>query len=62
MEVSKKQPIEKVYSAIEEDLRNQYSLGYTPDRTEEERGYHRIHLLTKRKELVVQTREGYYPS
>jgi VWFA-related protein len=61
-EVSKKLPIEKVYSAIEEDLRNQYSLGYTPDRSEEERGYHRIHLVTKRKELVVQTREGYYPS
>jgi VWFA-related protein len=61
-EVSKKLPIEKVYSAIEEDLRNQYSLGYTPDRPEEERGYHRIHLVTKRKELVVQTREGYYPS
>jgi VWFA-related protein len=61
-EVSKTLPIEKVYSAIEEDLRNQYSLGYSPDRTEEERGYHRIHLVTKRKELVVQTREGYYPS
>jgi VWFA-related protein len=62
-EVSKKMPIEKVYSAIEEDLRNQYSLGYSPNRTEdEERGYHRIHLVTKRKELVVQTREGYYPS
>jgi hypothetical protein len=51
-----------VYSAIEEDLRNQYSLGYTPDRPAEERGYHRIHLVTRRKELVVQTREGYYPS
>lgn len=62
-EVSKKLPIEKVYSAIEEDLRNQYSLGYSPSRAEEDgQGYHRIHLLTKRKELVVQTREGYYPS
>jgi VWFA-related protein len=61
-EVSKKMPIDKVYSAIEEDLRNQYSLGYSPNRTEEDRSYHRIHLLTKRKELVVQTREGYYPA
>jgi len=61
-EVSKKLPIEKVYSAIEEDLRNQYSLGYTPDQPEEGRGYHRIHLVTKRKDLVVQTREGYYPT
>ena len=62
-EVSKKLPIEKVYSAIEEDLRNQYSLGYSPNRTdEEEHAYHRIHLVTKRKELLVQTREGYYPT
>jgi len=61
-EVSKKQPIDKVYTEIEEDLRNQYSLGYTPERTDEDRSYHRIHLVTKRKELVVQTREGYYPS
>ena len=59
-EVSKKLPIDKVYSDIEEDLRNQYSLGYTPTRSEEDRSYHRIHLSTKRKELVVQTREGYY--
>ena len=61
-DVSKKMPIDKVYAAIEEDLRNQYSMGYSPDRTEEDRSYHRIHLLTKRKELVVQTREGYYPA
>ena len=61
-EVSKKQPIEKVYSDIEEDLRNQYSMGYTPDHSAEDRGYHRIHLTTRRKELVVQTREGYYPT
>jgi len=59
-EVSKKIPIDKVYSDIEEDLRNQYSLGYTPVRTEDDRSYHHIHLTTKRKELVVQTREGYY--
>jgi len=28
-EVSKRQPIEKVFAAIEEDLRNQYSIGYS---------------------------------
>ena len=61
-EVSKKLPIDKVYAAIEEDLRNQYSLGYSPNRTDEDRSYHRIHLETKRKELVVQAREGYYPT
>jgi Mg-chelatase subunit ChlD len=61
-EVSKKLPIDKVFAEIEEDLRNQYSLGYSPNRTEEDRSYHRIHLVTKKKDLVVQTREGYYPA
>jgi VWFA-related protein len=67
-EVSKKEPIGKVYEAIEEDLRHQYSLGYTPDRTDEPgkgaetRAYRKIHLVTRQKGLIVQTREGYYPA
>lgn len=62
LEVSRKQPIQKVFEAIEEDLRNQYSLGYTPDRLDASREYRRIHLVTKQKGLIVQTREGYYPT
>ncbi len=61
-EVSHKWPIDKVYEAIEEDLRNQYSLGYTSDQQGTDRGYRRIHLTTKQKGTVVQTREGYYPA
>ena len=60
-EVSKRMPIDKVFASIEEDLRNQYSLGYSPD-PPSSGGYHRIHLTTKQKGLIVQTREGYYPS
>lgn len=59
-EVSGKQPVEKIYAQIEEELRNQYSLGYTPDRTDLSAGYHKILVKTKQKELVVQAREGYY--
>ena len=58
-EVSKKQPIEDIYKSIAEELRNQYSLGYTPG-SDVEPGYHKIRLTTKPKELTVQTREGYY--
>jgi VWFA-related protein len=57
-EVSKKEPLEKIYQEIEEDLRHQYSMGYTP--TEHAAGYRKIHLTTKQKGLTVQTREGYY--
>jgi VWFA-related protein len=57
-EVSKKQPIGEIYARIQEELRNQYSLGYTPDRIEG--GYHKIQLATRQKDLIVQARDGYY--
>jgi VWFA-related protein len=60
-EVTRKQTIAQVYQAIEEDLRHQYSIGYTPDRTGGP-GYRRIHLTTTQKGLVVTAREGYYPA
>jgi VWFA-related protein len=59
-EVSKKQPIEQIYSQIEQELRNQYSLGYTPDKAVAGPGYHKITLTATNKDLIVQTREGYY--
>jgi VWFA-related protein len=58
-EVSKKETVEKIYGEIEEELRNQYSLGYTPDK-DTGAGYHKIQVTTKDKELVVQARDGYY--
>jgi VWFA-related protein len=59
-EVSKKQTIDQIYDEIEQELRNQYSLGYSPDKAEADGTYHRIHLTTTQKDLIVQTREGYY--
>jgi VWFA-related protein len=58
-EVSDKYPIEKIYSQIEDKLRNQYSLGYTSDSSNGP-GFRKIALTTTKKNLVVQTREGYY--
>jgi len=60
-EVTKKMPINKVFADIEDDLRNQYSLGYSPDRPDS-KSYRRIHLATRQKDLTVQTRDGYYPT
>jgi len=60
-EVSKKLTVDQVYAQIKEDLRSQYSLGYTPARAGgASAGYHKIQLITKKKDLVVQTRDGYY--
>jgi VWFA-related protein len=59
-EVSRKLSFQKVFAIIEEDLRNQYSLGYSPDPPGAAGTYRRIKLKGKQKGLVVQTRDGYY--
>ncbi|MGO9274199.1 MAG: VWA domain-containing protein [Terriglobia bacterium] len=59
-EVSKKEPIEQIYDSVQEELRNEYSLGYTPNPPNTGPGYHKITLTTKPKDLIVQTRDGYY--
>ncbi|MBV8708086.1 MAG: VWA domain-containing protein [Acidobacteriaceae bacterium] len=59
-EVSKKKSVDQIYSEIEEELRNQYSIGYTPDRALSEGGYRKIQLMVKGKKYTVQAREGYY--
>jgi VWFA-related protein len=60
-EVSKKEPIDKIYASIVEELRMQYSLGYTPEKVSAEaEGYHKITLTAKKKDLTIQTRQGYY--
>ena len=64
-EVPKGQSIDTIYAQIEEELRNQYSIGYTPERsTTKARGsgdtYHTIKLITKDRSLTVNARTGYY--
>jgi VWFA-related protein len=59
-EVTKSQSIEAIYSQIEEALRNQYSVGYTPGRLEADGKYHKIKLTAKDRRLIVNTRDGYY--
>jgi VWFA-related protein len=58
-EVSKKQSVGDIYKQIQDELRNQYSLGYTPDRAAGTE-YRKIHVIAKPKDMVVQARDGYY--
>jgi VWFA-related protein len=59
-EVTKKESIDQIYAEIDEELRNQYALGYTPEKADADVGYHKIDLTSKQKDAVVQTREGFY--
>jgi VWFA-related protein len=59
-EVTKKESIDQIYAEIDEELRNQYALGYTPAKADADVGYHKIELTVKQKDAAVQTREGFY--
>ena len=59
-EISKKQLVGDIYSSIGDELRTQYSLGFTPDKDAAGEGYHRVVLQVKKKDMEVQTRAGYY--
>ncbi|HEV3422067.1 MAG TPA: VWA domain-containing protein [Candidatus Acidoferrum sp.] len=59
-EVSKKETLDKIYADLDEELRNQYVLGYSPEKPDATVGYHKLHLTVKQKDAQVQTRDGFY--
>lgn len=59
-EANKKDSVDQIYTNIADELRAQYMLGYTPDKQSTDSGYHKITLTAKKKDLFVQTRQGYY--
>lgn len=60
--VSHKQPLSVIFERMQEELRNQYSLGYTPDTQAKPGEFRKIHVATRDKTLIVQSRDGYYGS
>ena len=60
-EVSGKLPLDEIYRQIEEELRSQYSLGFSPAPSETNEGFRRIGITVKRPGMVIQSSEGYYP-
>jgi len=59
-EVSKKLSIDQVFALIQEDLRNQYSIGYVSDKPAKYPEFRKIQLATKRSGLTVQSRDRYW--
>lgn len=63
-EVTKKQPVDVIYTKIEDELRSQYNIGYLPPPTpgKNRTGFHKVHVTVKRSGVNVRTRDGYYAS
>ena len=52
--------LEKAFDEISEELRSQYTLGYSPTNKARNGSYRKIRVETKNKEYSVLTRRGYY--
>ncbi|HXY03705.1 MAG TPA: VWA domain-containing protein [Terriglobales bacterium] len=61
-DISKKDSLDQGYHTIEDDLRHQYEITYTPQHSGDWSGFHKISLATKQKDLVVQAPAGFYAS
>lgn len=59
-EIKKGEDVAQLYNQIAEELRAQYRLGYTPTQEASAAGYHQVDLTTHQKNLIIQTRDGYY--
>jgi VWFA-related protein len=58
-EVGDELTLEQIFDHIQQELRSQYSIGYTP--ATKGREFRKIELRCKQKKLTVQSRTGYYP-
>jgi VWFA-related protein len=60
LHVDRKHSLEDVFRQIQEEMRSQYSLGYTPSNPAKDGTFRRIEIKLKDKDLKVQARKGYY--
>jgi VWFA-related protein len=58
--VDKKMTLERIFAAIEEEMRNQYGLGYAPPEPSKSGAFHKVELKVLKPGLKVQSRDGYY--
>jgi VWFA-related protein len=59
-EVTKKDSIDRIFAAIQEELRSQYSLAYVSDKPVGASEFRHIQLTARQKGLTVQARDRYF--
>ncbi len=59
-QVDRKTTLESIFDQIQQEMRSQYLIGYTPTNGKRDGGYRKIDLKTHDKDLKIQVRKGYY--
>jgi len=56
----KQRDLERLYSAVTEQARNEYTITFSPEDIDRSKSYHTIEVRVRRPELSVSARQGYY--
>jgi VWFA-related protein len=60
--VSRSNRLEDIFMEIQEEMRSQYVISYSPNNDKRDGGFRKLEIRTKDKTLKVQARKGYYGS
>lgn len=58
--VDRKHTLDGIFSDIQQEMRSQYAIGYTPINSERDGGFRKLEIRTSNKDLKPQARKGYY--
>jgi VWFA-related protein len=58
--VDRKNSLQSIFEQIQQEMRTQYAIGYTPTNDNRDGSYRKIDLRASSKDLKVQVRKGYY--
>jgi VWFA-related protein len=58
--VDRKNSLHDIFEQIQQEMRSQYALSYTPANANRDGGFRKLEIRPARKEIRVQARKGYY--
>ncbi len=58
--VDRRNTLDDIFKELQDEMRSQYSIGYTSPHPQKDGSYHKIEIKTTNKDYKVQARKGYY--
>lgn len=58
--VDRKNSLDDIFREIQEEMRTQYAISYSPSNPKRDGGYRKLEIRATNKDLKVQARKGYY--
>ena len=58
--VDRKHPLNQVFQELQDEMRSQYMIGYTPTNETRDGSYRKLEIKLSNKDYKAQARKGYY--